>query len=471
MRFDEQFLRGALSDVTIIKDKFPENATFCVDTRVLRRGDIFVALQGAHVDGHDFLADALNKGAAGLLISTEKQGALSSLKSSQLEEKLIVTVPNVLKALMSLATAWRAQFEYPIVAITGSVGKTSTKQIVSNILTLNGNSFVVSEGNQNTLVGLALNMLKMRSSHEFAIFEVGISKRGEMVKLVNMLRPTTALITCVGHSHMEGLGSLSDIALEKRNVFKFFGEDSIGIVNGDQALLANVGYTHPVIKFGSKTTNQVQARKIRVTDDHVDFVLKIYRKKYSVRLDRPHSGAVFNALAAVVIAHYLGVPDERIIEGIQAPVFVESRFESCKLSGGKGVIINDSYNANPESMKAALLAFEKIDTSAKKVAVLGDMLELGVNSPFWHRQLGRFLRKVPSLKEVILVGDLVEWTKKTLPLGVKAEIVPTWQDAIKKLEETLSENNVILVKGSNGLKLSNLVEHFAEKTLEKETSC
>ena len=470
MRFDEHFLRGTLSNLTLLHDTFPDDATFCVDTRTLQPGDIFVALPGVNTDGHEFAADALKKGAGGLLISDEQQGVLKDVDSSLLKNTLVVAVSDVLQALTQLATAWRAQFDCPVVAITGSVGKTSTKQIVGQILELHGSNTFVSLGNQNTLIGLALNMLGMREYHESAIFEVGISKRGEMARMVDMLKPTTGLITNIGHCHMEGLGSLHDIALEKRDVFKCFKEDSIGIINGDQPILAGVGYPHPVIKFGSKTTNQIQARKINVDGETIDFVLKIYKNKYNVTLNKTHSGAVFNALAATTIAHHLGIPDSVIVKGIQKPVVVSNRFERRELKDNSGMMINDCYNANPESMKAALLAFEQIETGSQKLAVLGDMLELGVNSPFWHRQLGRFLRKVPSLKEVILVGDLVEWTKKTVPPGVKAEIVPTWEDAATMLKKKLSGDDVVLVKGSRGIQLEKLVQKFSKKSSISQTT-
>lgn len=470
MRFDELFLRRVLSDVASVQGEFPQDVTFSIDARTLRRGDVFVALEGAHTDGHKFVADALHKGASGLFIASSKKNVLNSLDTALLKNKVVIIVDDVFNALITLAAAWRAQFDYPVVAVAGSVGKTSTKQIIANVLRGNGNNALISEANQNTRLGLALNMLKMRKEHDCAIFEVGVNKRGEMVKLADMLRPTTALITCVGHCHMEGLGSLSDIALEKRTIFKYFNEDSIGIINGDQSILSGVGYAHPVIKFGSKTTNQIQARKINIGSDYVEFMLKIYKEKYAVRLKNAHSGAVFNALGATVVCHYLGVSDDVIVKGIQEPISIHSRFERCELKNGKGLMINDCYNANPESMKAALLALEHIETGAHKIAILGDMLELGVNSPFWHRQLGRFLRKVPSLKEVILVGNMVEWTKKTLPVSVKVDLVPTWQDAIKKLEGKLAKDNLVLVKGSFGMQLDNVVHHFAKQSKIRETT-
>lgn len=462
MRFDEHFIQSVLPDAAIVHTLFPEEIRFSVDTRTLKKGDIFVALPGAAYDGHDFIADAYARGAAGFIIAVDKKSVLDAMPISGLRTKLVVIVPNTLQALVRLAQAWRAQFSYPVIAITGSVGKTSTKETLARILEHNGNRFVASHGNQNTKIGLAINMLRMQSFHQMAVFEVGISRRGEMAELARMLNPTTALITGIGHCHMEGLGSLHDIALEKRDIFKSFTQESIGIINGDQSMLAHVGYVHPVIKFGTKTINQIQARKIHCTGESTTFVLKMYRKKYTVTINQVHEGVIMNSLAAATVAQLLGVSDEIIVQAIQNPVIVPGRFEKRTLKNGKGILIHDCYNANPESMRASLLAFQKVDTHAQKIIVLGDMLELGVNSPFWHRQLGRFLRKVPSVKQVILVGSMVAWTKKTMPFGVQAHIVPTWQAAMTQLQEQLSQDACILVKGSFGTGLRHLVQEMSE---------
>ena len=223
-------------------------------------------------------------------------------------------------------------------------------------------------------------------------------------------------------------------------------------------MLANVAYSHPVIKFGLKTTNQIQARKVTVGRDGISFLLKIYNDKYKVTLKSCHNGMITNVLAATSLAHTLGVPNDVIVEAIQMPIQVNSRFEHRKLKFYPGTLINDCYNANPESMKAALAAFQQDNSSARKIAVLGDMLELGENSAFWHRQLGRFLRKVPSLDYVILVGDMVKWTYMTLPVGLNVDLAPDWQAAHQMLEEKLSEKSVVLVKGSLGIGLRNLVD-------------
>ena len=182
---------------------------------------------------------------------------------------------------------------------------------------MHGVEYISSYGNQNTSVGVALNIFKMRAHHQVAIFELGISKRGEMAELARIVRPTIGLIVNIGHAHMEGLGSLQDIALEKKDIFKYFTEKSIGIVNGDQNLLAHAAYVHPVIKFGTKTVNQIQARKIHTSNKHISFMLKIYKQKCSIVLKQTHEGAIFNSLAAAAVAHLLNVPTEIISQGIR----------------------------------------------------------------------------------------------------------------------------------------------------------
>ncbi len=462
MRFDEHFLTDVIPDISIEYKIFPEEPSVSVDTRTLKKGDIFFALSGAETDGHTYIDEALKKGAAGLFIARDKKELLQKVDAKKLKDIFVAVVPDTSAALVVLAKAWRAQFSCPVVAITGSVGKTSTKQAIANILDLHGLPYIASYGNQNTAIGVALNLFRMRPKHEVAIFELGISRRGEMAQLAEMVRPTIGVITNIGHAHMEGLGSLQDIALEKKDVFKYFTEDNIGIVNGDQQMLSKVAYVHPVIKFGTKTMNQIQARKVHVTNKHITFLLKIYKEKFPITLKQTHEGAIFNSLAAAAIAHLLKVPSEIIAQAIAMPVVVAGRFERLPLKGGKGVMINDCYNANPESMKASLLAFQHFDTKDQKIAILGDMLELGINSPFWHRQLGRFLRKVPSLTHVILVGSHVKWTKKTLPFGLTADVVPTWEHALEKIEQQLDTESAILVKGSLGVGLSNLVDRLVE---------
>lgn len=458
MQFNEEFLVKAVPGIAVTGNPLDTQATFEVDSRKVHAGQVFVALTGAKANGHDFVEQAINNGAVGLMIEEAQQDCLKKITATQLKKLCILVVPNTHKALIELATAWRALFTYPVVGVTGSFGKTSVKERLAHILTLAGKKFLASYGNQNTVIGVSLNVLRMRPEHEVAVFELGISKRGEMKQLVAIAQPNIAIVTAIGHSHMEGLGSLQDIASEKREIFAFFKEHNIGIVNGDQRLLSHVAYNHPVIKFGSKTTNQVQARKINQEGDVISFVLKLYKEKCHVKISSHHKGAVDNALAATACAYLLNIPTSIILQGIQAPLAIAGRFEPCPMLGDKGMMINDAYNASPESMKAALIAFERYETNATKIAVLGDMAELGANSPFWHRQLGRFLRKVPSLRSVVLVGSHVAWTKKTIPVGVHVELVANWQEAKHVLDQQLQGDSLVLVKGSRSMALDQLVQ-------------
>lgn len=459
MRLDMQFFKSVIKEVVVSGNPTVNELQINIDSRQIKQGEVFLALKGNRVDGHDFVKEAINSGAVGIIINA-KNNCLKKLDKKDLDKIFVAQVPNTYETLLKLAQEYRLKFNCPIIGITGSIGKTSTKEILSNILKESGLNFIASIGNQNTAIGASLNILRVKEHHRVAIFELGISKRDEMAKMAEIVKPTMAVITYIGHSHMEGLGSLADIANEKREIFKYFKEDNIGIINGDLPILANISYNHPVVKFGFKTTNQIQARKIQANAQTSSFILKLYKNKYKINLDTTHTGRINNLLASVSAANLLGINHEQIIKGIQIPVSISGRFEHTNLKSVKGILINDCYNANPESMKAALLAFEKLDSKGQKIAIIGDMLELGVNSPFWHRQIGRFLRKVPSLTHVVLVGDLVKWTKTTLPMGLSFDHVVDWKMALECLKPKIKKEVTILVKGSLGMSLGNLVKEL-----------
>lgn len=462
MQLDNEFVKSTLTTAQMINGDFTPNSSFSVDTRTLQPGDVFVALQGKQCDGHEYIKEALAKKASGLILAQSKRAEIEALYGSTLQSVKILYVEDTLAALVNLAKEWRSKFAYPVVAITGSVGKTSTKEMVANILRTSGEPFYVAHGNQNTIIGVAINILKLKPGLKAAIFEVGISERGSMSKIADMLRPTYALITGVGHAHMQGLGSLVDVATEKRAVFSCFSAENIGIVNGDQDIIAGISYPYPVLKFGLKTCNQIQARKVSIKNNVISFVAKVYKKKYSILMQGSHEGTVRNALAALAIAHMIEIPTDIAIEGVQKPIAVQGRFEHCQ-TVDHGVIINDSYNANPESLKAGLLAFNAYETDLNRYLVLGDMLDLGQESAFWHRQIGRFLRKISGIKHVILIGTMVQWIKKTAPIGMNIEIFETWQQALPTIEKLTTPSTITFIKASRGVGLQNIVDAFPMK--------
>lgn len=462
MHFDRSFFQSAITEVNIIGNRLKNIEGWSVDSRTINPNEVFIAIKGQNCDGHNFISEAINKGCAGIIIERSKSDIINNFKIADQDNFFIAIVDNSEKALVNLAKKWREGICCPIVGVTGSIGKTSTKEILANILKESKQDYLASYGNQNTAIGISLNILKLNQNHKVGIFEIGINKIGEMDLLVDIVKPTIALITYIGHNHMEGLGTINNIASEKRNIFKLFNENNIGIINGDQAILSNIGYKHPIARFGFKTTNQIQARKVKIDSDHCEFILKIYQEKFNIKLNTAHEGRILNILAACTAAYILNIGTETIVKAIQNDITVNNRFEHKNIKNSPSVLINDCYNASPESMKAALIAFEKLKFNGTKIAVLGDMLELGTNTQFWHRQLGRFLRKTPSLDYLILVGELVKSTKNTIPVNLKFEHVKNWQEATIRVEELANNKATILVKGSKGIGLLNLVSKITE---------
>ena len=436
-----------------------------IDSQLLEAGDVFVALAGRKVDGHSFIAQALERGAVAVMVNhcdwvTPEHRLL-------LENKLIIQVADTYAALCTLARAWRARFTIPIIGITGSIGKTTTKEMLRVLLQEAGIPAHVSLKNQNTVLGLCMNMLKLHPDHQAAIFEVGVSLSQEMAERAELLQPTLGVITMVANAHAEGLGGIQGIAREKRALFRHFGPHAIGIINGDQALLANAYYSHPIAKFGVKMKNQVQARRIMSgeVDGHLrtQFLLKWYGEIAPVTLHNCHAGYVNNALAAATVAYFLKIPLATIVRGLEAYRGFEDRFEFRKLKNDSGRLISDCYNANPESMRAALAAFSAMQSIGPKIAVLGDMLELGEKESYWHRQLGRLVRKDASLTTVILVGQRAHLAQTMLPSALDVVTANDWQEAAEHLSQRLSKHSLVLVKASRGMNLTSMVQIMCDK--------
>lgn len=459
MKLDVSFVRTALPYAQI-EGVEPQTLTFAFDSRTVQLGDVFVALQGQRTDGHHFIAQVHERGAAGYII---RQDFLTQLPASLRANKLIIAVPDTQQAFIDLAYAWRSACNITIVAITGTVGKTSTKEILGAIVNHAGYAAIISPGNQNTLLAACANILRIMSHHQVAIFEVGISKRNEMREIVRLLRPTYAAITCIGHQHMDGLGTLHDIAQEKRAIFSCFTQQNIGVVNGDQPLLEDIAYAHPVIKFGLKTNNQIQARKLQINGQTTSLILKIYQEKIPVIIPTNHRGYIMNVLAASALAYLLDIKAAVIAQAIQKQVVIAGRNQQLAIPHNRGLLINDCYNANPESVKEALIALEHTAQGKHAIFVFGDMLGLGAEAPFWHRQIGRFLGKISTLARVILVGNLVEWTKGAAPRTIAIDHVKDWQQAATLLSCYLTPHSVVLVKGSLGMNLGALVDYFVQQ--------
>jgi UDP-N-acetylmuramoyl-tripeptide--D-alanyl-D-alanine ligase len=457
--FNKDFFHKTFNNAIFRHDTTKKITGFAIDSRLVKSNDVFIALSGEKVDGHCYIDEALKNGAVVLILEKEKKNYLKHIDLVLLENVLIIFVDDTLQALVALAKNWRVRFSYPVVAITGSLGKTTTKEMVVNICKTAQFPIVFSQKNQNTLLSLCLNILNMRHSHCAAVFEVGIDDVGQMEIKADILRPTIAVITCVAPAHTQVLGKMRDVAREKKKIFSFFEKKHIGIVNGDQQLLNNDTYHYRVITFGHKKTNNIQARSVKLPC----FILKLYDQAHCVQLPIEHRGLVANALAAASVAHVLGISFADIVDGIKTFVFSDRRFEKKQLAKKRGIIISDCYNANPVSMKAALQSFNYMKCIGIKIAVLGDMKELGNKELFWHRQIGRFLHKYDNIDVLVLVGLLAKYISQTAPKHMKIYFVSDWQEATKKVNDLLGkiEDSLVLVKGSSAMKLGYLVDKIS----------
>ncbi|MCK4499871.1 UDP-N-acetylmuramoyl-tripeptide--D-alanyl-D-alanine ligase [Candidatus Babeliales bacterium] len=432
---------------------------FCIDSRIVTKGQIYCAIPGACVDGHDFLIEAIKNGAVGLLLHFSHREKLKAISPFLLHGKLIIFVESTTDALIKLAYAWRSTFTCPIVGVTGSLGKTTTKEMLRGILNQGGKKACVSRGNLNTNLGVALSLLAMDSEHKIGVFEVGINDKGKMDEIADLLRPTIGVITCVAHSHLKGLGTQQGVAQEKCRLFKNFGPANIGIINGDQKELDDLYFEYPVIRFGLKTKNQITVRKIKHEAHKTTFNLKIYNEQKRVFINSFHTEILQNVLAASAVAAALELPFDSIVSGIEKFEGVIGRFEQKRVTDGNGIVISDCYNASPESMRAALETIGSMKAN-HKVAILGDMLELGEKESYWHRQIGRVLCRVRSISHVILVGERAKAIAKTAPITTKTSVASDWKDALDQLKVFLKgkKDSLVLVKASRALRLDRLVK-------------
>jgi UDP-N-acetylmuramoyl-tripeptide--D-alanyl-D-alanine ligase len=446
------------------------DVTVALDSRVIEAGEFFVALKGAKQDGHIFLEDVLQRGACGALIAQDRIDLLRSMNPALVAEKLFIVVSDTRAAFIALAKARRAELTCPVVGITGSVGKTTTKEMLRSILKEASMPAFVSFKNYNTDLGVCYNLLRVPAGVQAVVLEMGINGQGEMLELAQIVRPTFAVITMIGHAHIGHLGgTIQGVAHEKKQIFSCFGPEGVGIINGDQALLADVHYSHPVARFGLKTKNHVQARKVHTVAAEAEntfntfFTLKWYDQKAFVQLKGHHGGSVNNALAAATAAYFLQVPFDAVVRGLEKYESFENRFEMKKLKQDRGILLSDCYNANPENMKAALTAFAQLQTTGKKIVVLGEMFELGARQDFWHRQVSRVLAKITDLYMLIAVGQRAALYGKMISRGVHVHVVQDWQEAchiFNAMQNT--EKTIVLVKGGRSSRLENMVEQVAE---------
>jgi len=415
------------------------------DSRTIRPGELFVPLRGTNFDGHDFLARALRNG-AGACLSEEVLAAFPVP---------VVRVSNTLTALGDLAAAARRKFANPVVAVTGSSGKTTTKEMLAGILSLTAPG-LKSQGNFNNLVGLPLTLFQLQPEHRWAVLEMGMSARGEIARLAEIGAPTIGIITNVGPAHLETLHGLDGVARAKGELFAALGPGCTAVINADDEKVAAIPVANGVnrLLFGLSPQATVRAEQIVVRGERVAFELCLPEGRWPVLLSVAGRFNVLNALAAAAAARAMQVPDEVIARGLAAYRPISGRMETSVLENGV-VLVEDTYNANPLSMQAALRALDEMGGEGRRIAVLGDMLELGDASDELHRQVGAAVARHCDL--LLVLGKQAEQTAAgALEAGLapdRVRILANHDEAIHCLQSLLQPTDRLLIKGSRGMRM------------------
>lgn len=427
-----------------------------IDTRKIEKGQLFVAIRGAHFDGHEFLADARAAGASALLVQS---GTAVPAGEPAIE------VDNTERALGDIAAWWRRRFAIPRVAITGSNGKSTTKEMTAAIAGALG-PVLKTEGNFNNLIGLPLTIFRMTDEHRVAILEMGMNAPGEIRRLAEVANPTVGLITNVTAAHLERLHTVETVAKAKGELFETMNADAIAVVNGEDRWVRDLarGRAGRRIVFGMQNDFDVRFLHMETTGlDRMDLKIAVMGRELSVALPVPGAHNVMNALAAVAVGVALGVDPGEAAERLAHFRPMAMRMERIQLANGARVV-NDSYNANPESMKAAFRTVGSAKRAGRFVAALGDMLELGESSAALHRQVGEAAAQM-GVGLLYLGGDFADETAAGaraggLPDSAIVVCAGGAEEIGRLLEEELRAGDVLLVKGSRGMRMERVVEQL-----------
>lgn len=430
------------------------------DSRKIKTGDLFIPLAGQNFDGHDFIQKAIDSGAAGVV--TQKHFTVP-------EGKAVILVKDTSAALRDIAAYYRNKFPVPFVGITGSVGKTSTKDMVACAV---GTRYRVlkTEGNFNNEIGVPLTVLNLNSTHEAAVVEMGMSSIGEISRLTAIVKPHIAIITNIGISHIEKLGSRQNILKAKMEILEGLDRDGLVILNGDDTLLrgARSFVSFRTKLYGLEEECDYQAYNIKALgEDGSDFDILVGGSEYRVHVPLPGIHNVYNALAAIAAGCELKVPMKDIVSGISQFSPSKMRLNIFERDGIK--IIDDVYNANPQSMEAAIGVLCDISEGARKIAVLGDMLELGDWAGKAHYDVGKFAAG-KGVDYIITVGQNArQIAQGALEGGCGKERTASFgtiEEALKYANEIITQGDIILVKGSRGMKMEGIVNGLAVDSTE-----
>ena len=439
----------------------PETEVLCVDTdsRNIHPGALFIPLVGERFDGHAYIASALENGAVGCLTVREPE--------QYRDDKFYVQVEDTERALRDLAVWYKAQYKIPVIAATGSVGKTTAKDMIAAVLGTKYN-VLKTEGNFNNNVGLPLTVLRLNPQHEMCVLEMGMDRFGEIDYLAGAVKPDVGVITNIGDAHIERLGSRENIFKAKCELLPHVKKNGLLVLNGDDELLSTLKDSAPVpVRFCGKDEGLEYHACLTGGDgfSHINCRLTTPRMEGEVRIPALGEHMIYPTLLAVAVAEHFGLTREEIEQGLTQ--FVPTRMRMNILNRAEGItILDDTYNANPQSMRAAIsvLADSRGD---QKAAVLGDMLELGPYAPALHTGVGEYLGKV-GIHSVVAVGEMARYIAE----GARNSGVPhVWHcadraAAAELLPAVVKPDSTILVKASRGMRLEELTAGLLALTRE-----
>ncbi len=423
----------------------------CIDSRTVKKGEIFIAIKGDRYDGHNFIAEAISRG-AGCIIAQRNKVLLLGQRLPQ----AVVMVKDTLCALSSLAYYHRKRFGIPVIGITGSNGKTTTKEMFSCLLSSRYN-VLKNEGTQNNLIGVSLTLLRLNPKHDIAVLELGTNHFGEIRELARIAAPNMGIITNIGPAHLEFFGDETGVLREKWSLIEELAFPRIAILNSDDSLLKerieNCPEDISCFSFGFDSPADFLGKKVTCRNRKVSFWVKNYR----LQLNTCSRVNAYNALAAYAASRIFSVDAYDIINKFSRFKFPDARFQARNIRGIE--VIDDAYNANPVSLGCALDAFRSFPARGRKIAVIADMLELGGKGEILHRRVGEtlvrskidFIIGVGSLSHIACDEALSEGFN---PKSVrKCDSVSDARDVIRGLAK---KGDTVLLKGSRGMRLEEI---------------
>lgn len=441
-----------------VKDK--EISSITTDSRNITADGLFIAIKGAHTDGNKFILDMYNAGAICCISENVPEKAFKISGSSGtnfLQEKAFIQVKSCYQALKDIAKYYRTVCNTKIIGITGSVGKTTTKEMIASVLSEHFN-VLKTQGNYNNEVGVPLTLFRLREEHEIAVVEMGISEFGEMTRLSQIVKPDICVITNIGQCHLETLGNRDGVLKAKTEIFSSMAKDGRVYLNGDDDKLRqirNVNGKQPIYYGINKDCDVFADNIINNGIDGIYFDAVAGDKKIALHIMVPGMHMLSNALAAVAIAMDLGMEAEEIAVGISK--FKPVGGHSNIIKTDKYTIMDDCYNANPVSMKAAIDVLS--NTNGRKVAIIGDMFELGTNEKMMHYNIGAYAAE-KGIDCIICIGKLAkQYVVGALAIDENHNVIyyENTQKAISMLKSIIKEDDSILVKASHAMEFEKIV--------------